>query len=240
MWIYIGLGALAIILMVLLPYFMGSPRFWRLVQRHPDDALELFRNNDNWLVDSSPPKELRSEFVGPFRVNTSYGETHILYGLHKRLAESQAEIQRALLKIANSQGKAGLAKSQIDLRGLARQFRGRKFGELILHHYKRLDYETTCKAVEGTTKFLPELPGEFAARWIDEFVMKGQESEFWCRQSDDVLNEIIERARGKLATAGVRPTDEDLFNMFQLIVLSFAYSFHKHESNRLFVERAIR
>jgi hypothetical protein len=71
MWIYIGLGAFAIILIVLLPYFIGSPRFWRLVQGHPDEALELFRADNNWLVDSPPPKELRSEVVGPFRIKTS-------------------------------------------------------------------------------------------------------------------------------------------------------------------------
>lgn len=48
------------------------------------------------------------------------------------------------------------------------------------------------------------------------------------------------RQRLRFASLGMRPTDEVLFNMFQLIVLNFAYSFHKQDSNRAFVEDAIR
>jgi hypothetical protein len=52
--------------------------------------------------------------------------------------------------------------------------------------------------------------------------------------------EICGKARKKLADGGcIDPADEDLFCMFQIIVLNFAYCAFKYPSSKAFIQKSI-
>jgi len=126
----------------------------------------------------------------------------------------------------------------MDINSLAQQFTGRKFGELVLHHYKKQNLRQIMLAMQGTINELPQSARSSIESWIDEVVPLGADASFWQRDCGEVLLEICGSARQKLANYGVRATDDQLLSMFNIIVLNFAYSAHKHATNRAFIKRS--
>lgn len=66
-----------------------------------------------------------------------------------------------------------------------------------------------------------------------------QSKEFWTQDCGAALSRITSKADTKLRAAGVIPTSDDLFNMFQIIVLSLAYSAHKSANSKAFIQKAL-
>lgn len=239
MWLYITFGLAVVLLVIFVSYFMGNPGFWRLVRRHPDRALHLFRRDESWLIDTKPPAELRSDYSGPFRLISRNGVTHTLYARADRIDASQAAIQRQLTAGGPAQGSGSANDSGVDLKALEYQFAGAKFGELVLHHFRRTDFESISKSFAGTLDLLPHPAQQIVESWIDQISSESMQEEFWRKDCSESLKEIADAARQRLLEIGIQTTDENVFNMFQLIVLNFVYSFHKHHSNRIFVEKAL-
>jgi len=129
--------------------------------------------------------------------------------------------------------------NNIDLKMLQQQFQGRLFGELILQHFKQASLQDASKAFMGTFNLLPVSAQELVEGWIDEISMQGKKEEFWRRDCGEALKYITEKAKGRLSSAGIQPTENDLFNMFQIIVLNFACTLHKMPQSRAFVQKAI-
>jgi hypothetical protein len=123
---------------------------------------------------------------------------------------------------------------------LGQQFKGRKFGELVLHHVDAQDYQTVVKAMLSTIEKLPKGVTPEVEAWIDEIAPLGASSTFWRRDCGEAFLEIRGQARQKLARCGVAsPTDDDLLWMFQIIVLNFAYGAFKHPPSKAFIRKSI-
>lgn len=127
----------------------------------------------------------------------------------------------------------------MDINSLAQQYSGRKFGELILHEYKKLDFQTVSLAVLGTIDELPESISSLMESWLDEIGQYGVDPFFWQRDCGEVFIEICDRARQNLEKNSLPVTDDHLFNMFQVIVLNFVYSLHKNPASKAFVQKSI-
>ncbi|MBF0229501.1 MAG: hypothetical protein HQK63_07915 [Desulfamplus sp.] len=127
----------------------------------------------------------------------------------------------------------------MDLTSFSQQLAGRKFGELVMHHYKKQDYQTILLALEGTIQELPENARPCVESWIDEIVLYGKNPNFWQRDCGEVFTEICDLARRKLANYMVTATEDHLFSMFQIIVISFAYGAHKHPQSKAFIQQSI-
>ena len=127
----------------------------------------------------------------------------------------------------------------MDIQALAEQFRGRRFGELILHHHKKQDLPTIIAALQGTLADLPDQARARSEQWIDEIAPLGAREEFWQRDCGEAFLDICQRARSFLEALGTRPTNDDLFNMFQIITLNFAYGAHQHPQSKAFIQKAI-
>jgi hypothetical protein len=56
----------------------------------------------------------------------------------------------------------------MDLDSLRVQFHGRKFGELVLEHHKKLDLPTTLKALKGIADELPTRARPLIESWIED------------------------------------------------------------------------
>jgi hypothetical protein len=128
----------------------------------------------------------------------------------------------------------------MNLVSLGQQFKGRKFGELVLRHVKAQDLQTVIAAFRGTIEKLPNGAAPEVESWIDEIAPLGKNPTFWQRDCGEALLEICGRARKKLAGCGVvSATDEDLLSMFQIIVLNFAYGAHKDSGSKAFIQKSI-
>src|SRR5438552_1197690 len=129
--------------------------------------------------------------------------------------------------------------SEIRLDELRKQFAGAKFGELILHHYRKSDNQLIVKSLLGTQDLLPEAAQQAVEEWIDQFGPESRTLEFWTRDCGEAFAVICGAAKTRLSGLGVNATEEDLFNMFQVVVLSFGYSCHQHQSSRMFIQKAL-
>jgi hypothetical protein len=60
-WVLIALGGA--VAFFIFTYFIGNPKFWRLVKDHPDEAYGLFLLS-GCLVNKKPDKGTRSGYTG--------------------------------------------------------------------------------------------------------------------------------------------------------------------------------
>jgi hypothetical protein len=127
----------------------------------------------------------------------------------------------------------------MDLAQLAEQFRGRRFGELVLHHVRQKNLAETLGGLKGTTGQLPSEAAINVKSWIDEVAPMGANEAFWRRDCSEVFKEVCELARHRLSAFGIDGTDDDIFNMFQMIVLNFAYGIHRHPQSKAFIQKAL-
>lgn len=127
----------------------------------------------------------------------------------------------------------------MDLYALKKQFHGRRFGELILHHRKETDIHTTIAAIRGVTQELPNNAQPLVGSWIDQINPGALSEQFWRQDCGDAFESITNAASVKLRAAGLQPTTDDLFNMFQIIVLNFAYSTHRFPESKAFIQKAL-
>jgi len=127
----------------------------------------------------------------------------------------------------------------MDLEALQKQFRGSRFGNLILHHRRENDLQTTIAAVQGVTEQLPPTARPLVESWIDEMCPNSRSEQFWQQDCGEAFARITTAAAAKLRAAGVEPTTDDLFNMFQIIVLNFAYVAHRSNRSKAFIEMAL-
>lgn len=127
----------------------------------------------------------------------------------------------------------------MDINSLSQQFTGRKFGELVLYHYNKQEFETIITALLGTIEELPESVIPHVDSWIDEINSFGAEPSFWKKDCGEVFIDICNRARQKLQSLSVCATEDQIFNMFNIIVLNFAYNAHKSPETKAFIQQSI-
>ena len=116
---------------------------------------------------------------------------------------------------------------------------GISFGELVLSHYRGKSILETLDALLGTTARLPEAARGDVEAWIDQVNPRGIRESFWQTDAAKVLEQLSTPARQRLVAQRIDPTPDDLFNMFEIIVLSFAYTAHRHKESRMFIQKAI-
>jgi hypothetical protein len=95
-WQIAGLLVAGLVAWLVIAYFMGKPKFWQLVGRHPDLALELFAIESGCIVDNVPPQSHKANYTGPFRVYAADGSTHRIYILYDDIDAIQARVAQAL------------------------------------------------------------------------------------------------------------------------------------------------
>ncbi len=82
---------------------------------------------------------------------------------------------------------------------------------------------------------LPESAFEIAIGFIDIWNDRGYDKSLWSKDTSEVFLAIVEDARSLLSSAGIPIDDETLFNMFQIVVLSYAYSASDQRKMRKFI-----
>ena len=123
---------------------------------------------------------------------------------------------------------------RIDLAQLRQGFVGTKYCKLIQHHIRRQSLRDLEKGVAGTLQLLPKsvLPGMEIA--IDEWNETARYEGFWETDTAEVFDLMLETARRLFLVHNASATNEDLFNVFQVFVLTHAISASESRDIRKF------
>ncbi len=129
--------------------------------------------------------------------------------------------------------------SKINIESLATQFEGRKFGELVLHHMKNQPFEQIVTAMQGTIEGLPSSIQKEIENLMDNANSLAYKKEFWADDCGQVFKFIVSTTQKELQEKGITPTEDNLFDVFNLIVMNFAYSTYKDPKMKKFIKTSI-
>jgi len=120
----------------------------------------------------------------------------------------------------------------IDISSLRSGFKGTQFRELVAHHLRRQSRGERVQALQGTIALLPEKCRSVAEGFIDRWNTRIQDPAFWERDTADVFDEITADARNALRPFGHDKDDEAAFNLFNIVVMNYAYNAELHPEMR--------
>jgi len=126
-------------------------------------------------------------------------------------------------------------KKPIDLPELRAQFAGTRFCELVQHHLRRQTQRERIQGVQGTIALLPATERGLAEEFIDRWNVRTNDRDFWQRDTADVFDEVVADARSVLRPFGLETDDEAAFNLFNIIVLNYAYGAYDQPRMREFM-----
>lgn len=118
---------------------------------------------------------------------------------------------------------------------LREQYRGTLYAELIQHHLERQTPEERRRGLEGTRSLLPTRVQPAVEGFIDRWNERAFDAAFWQRDTVDVMDAIVSDARALLASLDVPAEDETLFNVFNIVTMSYAYSAADQPKMRAFM-----
>jgi len=122
---------------------------------------------------------------------------------------------------------------------LAEQFEGRKFGELVLYHMNEQPFEQIVAAMQGTMEGLPAQVRNEIEGLIDNTNLLAFKKEFWADNCGKILRFITSMVEKELQEKGVHPSEDNLFDVFNIIVMNFAYSAYKDQRMKKFIKSSI-
>lgn len=118
---------------------------------------------------------------------------------------------------------------KINIQELALQFKGTLFRELIQYHIDGMDEVTRFQAIGGHVDCLPEKLRSYSEAFVDRWLTKVLEPDFFDQDTDFVFTRVIEDAR--IFTQECDPSDEDLFYIFNILVMSYAINVRIHRTD---------
>jgi hypothetical protein len=124
---------------------------------------------------------------------------------------------------------------RIELGKVRQGFRGRPLYKLVEYHLSHQKQDVRIHGILGTIEMLPGEAKPLVDSFIDRWNRRVYEKDFWQMDVAVVFDEIIEDARSILHKSRISFDDETLFNMFNIIVLSYAYSAYDQPKMREFM-----
>lgn len=127
----------------------------------------------------------------------------------------------------------------IDIEALARQFSGKKFGELVLEHRRQQPPEQLLAAIQGTMEPMPPGIQPHVEGMLDRANTLAPKKDFWADDCGRVLLFICSMIDEELIASGLKADQNTLFGMFNVVVMNFAYSSHRDPRLAVFIEKAV-
>ena len=124
---------------------------------------------------------------------------------------------------------------------LSKQFKGKKFGELVLRHVKKQSKSKILNAMQGLMNLLLQKTDRVEIeKIIDTYNAQAYSKVFWIEDCGDKLINISKDAKKIFTKYDIEPTDEDLINIFNIIVLNYAYSTKLQNQMKKYIKSAIK
>lgn len=124
----------------------------------------------------------------------------------------------------------------MDLEKLSKQYRGAKYGQLVLKLHSAMNFSTSKEAALDLYRQLPKAAADKAEAWIDRYNRAGMKPDFWKEDCAEIFEMIIEDARDSFEA---QLDTDDLFNLFQIINLNFVLSAHADKRFKTFIQDSI-
>jgi hypothetical protein len=109
-----------------------------------------------------------------------------------------------------------------DFQSFRAGLKGKPFNRFIEHHIRRSSEKQLDMAVQGTLAMLPPIIYPAMSAAIDEWNETSRYSAFWASDSQETFDLMCQTVGTCFSLAGRPPSDEDLFNGFQVISLNIA------------------
>ena len=134
-----------------------------------------------------------------------------------------------------------LASQGLTLKDLSKQYKGRKFGELILHHLKQQSVEDIDNSIselennihpqlkETTDKFLETIVHGFA-----------KTKRFWKEDCGEALIMYTNSTKAEAKKFGIEVSDDYAFDTFNLIVLTLAKEAAMDKQLEKFIRKSVK
>ncbi len=115
----------------------------------------------------------------------------------------------------------------VNLTELREGFKNTMFKELIEYHLEKQDARMRANAILGLFQSLPTPVLPYVEGWIDRWNPKLYDRGFFYRDTAEVFDDILADAKVYLGSAGYTDaiSNKLLFDLFQQIVLNYAYNF---------------
>lgn len=126
-------------------------------------------------------------------------------------------------------------RQRINFEEIRQGFQGKPFCKLVKHHLDSLKQDTRILGIKGTFEMLPEEAKPLVEPFIDRWNIKAYEKDFWQMDTATVFDGIIDDSKSVFSEYGIQFDDETLFNMFNIIVLSYAYSAYDQPKMKKFM-----
>jgi len=123
----------------------------------------------------------------------------------------------------------------VNLSKLKAGFEGRPFSQLIDHILNRQSQDQRIQSINETIAMPPEEARGLVEGFIDRWNLRAYDRAFWRTNTASVFDEITEGAKNILSDTGLAIDDDMLFNMFNIVVLSYAYSAYDQPKMREFM-----
>jgi hypothetical protein len=118
----------------------------------------------------------------------------------------------------------------------AYSYNGIKFGEYVLKSVNKKSFDQTVAEMTRKMNGLPVQLNNEIKSLIDNANSLGRKKEFWNNDCGSILKFITLMAREDLQEKGINPTVDNLFDVFHIIVLNFAYGAHKDQRIKKFIK----
>ena len=114
---------------------------------------------------------------------------------------------------------------EANIENLKIQYKGTPFRLLLKAHLKgRKNAQYFMTACNETILLLPDSVRGLCMGFIDSWLPLANDKDYWNTDASKVLTRIIDDADELLSSSNLPVSDEILFNMFQIVILSYAYS----------------
>jgi len=112
----------------------------------------------------------------------------------------------------------------IDLIKIRTGFKGKPFYQLIEYHLNKQSQDKRIQGIHGIMSMLPKELQNPMVDFIDHCNIKVYDKIFWSMDTSDVFDNITNDAKNFFSHDSSRFDDETLFNIFNIVVLTYAYS----------------
>lgn len=127
----------------------------------------------------------------------------------------------------------------IDIAQVKVDMAGKKFGDLVLYHMKKQSFEQIQLAMLGTIEALPAPIAKEITSLIDNSLELAYKKEFWADDCGKIYKFITSMAEKDIEEKGGRASEKQLYDMFNIIVLNYAYSGYKDPRMKKFIEKSV-
>ncbi len=126
-------------------------------------------------------------------------------------------------------GSGDYHAKDVDLAALAQRFSGARFGELVLQHRAKTSESVLAAAAAQLGEVLP-LNKDNLDAWLNDKHSRMVNPDYWARDCGVAFRALCEEARlfiERKHVSGGHATDEDVFNLVQLVLIAQAYTAHR-------------